>query len=553
MFDPNEFKRRFPLFDYHENQSLVYFDNAATQQKPVEVVEAIKDFYCTINANAHRSSHRLGRAATHMIETTRNKAKNFFGLNDSADIVFTSGATESLNILAYAWRSFLQKNDEILVSIFEHHANLIPWQEAANFSGAKLVYTDSLIDNWLSKVNGKTKLIALTACSNVTGCLTDLSILSELKKIYPEVIIILDASQLIAHRSVNFKDISCDFLVGSAHKFYGPSGIGLLCGDHSWWPKLKPLKTGGEMISRVNYNCSEYQGGPNRFEAGTSPLSAIAGLNACFDFWDGMDRSSMENYECQLTEYLYEQLQKVCDLYPEIQLISKQKNNIGIALLVSKSIAMVDVANWLDTKNIAVRVGDHCARIYWREKDYQSGLRISLAAYNTFEDVNILVKALGDFFTEKIDQCSGSNVLDYGSDGYYENFSHLNLDVLFNSKTWEKRYRFILRISKELSNKPILRKDKFLVEGCEAKTWIDCEKKYERFFFAVDSESALIKGLAVLLLSNIQGETGERINQFDVERYFSGLDLSNHFSPSRMNGVYQLWAKMLHCTKSYRN
>ncbi len=531
MFDPIYFKSQFPLFDHSENQSLVYLDNAATTQKPQCVIDAIVDFYTKANGNANRSSHRLARVATNLLEKARLQAAEFIGAESKNTIVFTSGATESLNIIANGFRDKLSSGDEIILSLVEHHANIVPWQEVCHSSNAKLVFAEINLNNVKSLVNKKTKIISVTAASNALGLVTDLNSLREIKKQYPDIIIVLDGSQLVAHKPVDIKSWPCDFFVCSAHKFYGPTGVGLLYGRESLLSCLLPLKFGGEMIDNVELHKSYYVTGPERFEGGTSPLSAIAALSACFDFWSKQDRAQMVQYENLLTGYLYEKINKLCDKYPEIYLVGDKKSNIGIATLASNQYSMADIGFWLDEENIAVRVGNHCAQPLFRSLNVRSVLRISLAAYNTREDIDKCVSSFEGFLRE-----NSQPYLLPKEKGYFD-VSLLDYRELYGLNNWQHRYKKIMQWGSLLPSRPRLRSEENLVVGCESFLWLSGEKKEGKYYFWVDSDSAVVKGLAAVILCRVFGEKKETILAIDFQQYFLDLGLEKHLSQSRVNGV----------------
>lgn len=529
-FDPLVFKKQFPLFDHKENQSLVYLDNAATTQKPQCVIDAIGDFYTRINANANRSSHRLGRAATQVIDATRDQTAHFINA-ETEEIVFNSGATEGINIIANGLSKTVQADNEIILSIAEHHANLVPWQELAQSRGAKLQYVQTDLSDLKHKLSSKTKIIALTAVSNTLGKIADLSFINEIKNTHPNIIFIVDASQLAAHRTIDVKAINCDFLVFSAHKIYGPSGLGVLYGKKDMLAMLDPLLFGGEMIKRVELFSSHYVSGPERFEAGTSPLAAIAGFNACLTFWSLQDRQAMKQYESYLCLYLYEKLKYFSQSYKDIKILSESENNIGLLSISSDVYSMLDIAYWLDEKNIAVRVGDHCTQPLWKSIGVSGVLRISLAAYNTTEDIDKLIEALTGFML------AHKEVSNSERDSSKNN---VDVDELLKLNIWQKKYKKIMQWGKQYSPPLNIRVDENIVAGCETSLWLQARQNNNRYFFAVDSDSTVVKGLALLIIAGLENKTVQEIQCFDFSSYFSSLGLDKYLTQSRVNGLYAL-------------
>ncbi|MGH1485735.1 MAG: aminotransferase class V-fold PLP-dependent enzyme [Cellvibrionaceae bacterium] len=535
MFDPIQFKKNFPLFCQAENQSLVYLDNAATTQTPQCVIDAIAHFYTSANANANRSSHRLARQATAVVEETRKKAADFMGAKSRDEIVFTSGATESLNIIANGVKKTLTASDEVIVSYAEHHANLVPWQEAVKEHGAKLVFSEPDLSDLYLLITNNTKIVSITAASNGLGFVNDLSVLKKIKHDHPSIIIVLDVSQLSAHQSIRVKDLSCDFCVSSPHKFYGPTGIGLLYGKKDYLNRLSPLCFGGEMVNKVGLYNSSYVDGPERFETGTSPLASIAGLNACFDFWLSQDREEMQKYESFLVNFLHEKLFNFCQKNTMLSLLTRPENNIGIAALtIAAPFSLADIAIWLDQHNIALRVGDHCAQPLWQYLNVNKTLRISLCAYNTKADIECLLDCLSHFFDESsFSITSSKTIVEYG-------YLQCDWNELIRPMVWQKRYKIIMQWGRLLDRNDVIRKDTFLLQGCESNVWIDCSLTEDRYYFSIDSDSNFIKGLAVVLLCRVQAKSAEDIMAVDFNKYFSDLGLGKHLSPTRTNGFHSL-------------
>lgn len=548
-FDSADFIAQFPLFSQPENASLVYLDNAATTQKPQCVIDAITHYYLHQNGNAQRASHRLARAATTMVEQTRTRAASFLGTTNSQEVVFTSGATGALNMIAYGLADRCGAGDEILLTHSEHHANLVPWQRIAQSHGSQLTFFPEdrgipCMKQWRLVVNERTRIIAFSAASNVLGHCVDLSIIADIKAAFPNIIVVVDASQIACHVPLQAQQWQCDFLVCSAHKFYGPSGIGLLFGKAELLATLDPQLVGGEMVNHVGRYNSTFVDNVQRLEAGTSSLSAIAGLGACLAFWQQQDRVAMHQYEQALTAYLYEQLLLVCDLRSGLQVVSSAKNNIGIATLISTStdFALNDLAHFLDEHDIAVRVGDHCAQPLWASLGavYGSdkGLRIALTAYNTHAHIDVLVSTISAFLlvdhgrVQRSEQTHLSHMA--------EDFSDIDWQALLTVKSWPQRYKLLVRWGSRLEQKPHIHEEAFLVKGCESKAWFQHQSQGDQHYFLIDSHSNIIKGLSVLLLVWFNGKTREEIASINVIERYEQLGLQKQLSPSRMNGFVAL-------------
>lgn len=546
-FNSTAFKQQFPLFSHAENAQLVYLDNAATTQRPQCVIDAMSDFYSRYNANTHRSSHRLARAATSMVEMVRGQAADFLNARAHDEIIFTRGATEALNLLSQSLAKNLRPGDQIVLSAAEHHANLVPWQMVANQYQLELrflpdVQGEPQLDKLPQLLTEKTKVVALSAASNALG----FRIAVEwIKPLLPDACqLVVDASQRLAHDVVDVQAWDCDFLVGSAHKFYGPTGIGLLYGRAESLAKLPPWQGGGEMISRVTLESSEYAAAPHRFEAGTSSLAAIAGLGAALTFLQSQNREAMATYESHLNRYLHSELTRLTQTLP-IKLLTSHNNNVGIAALVCRpesSLSVSDIADWLDQHDIAVRVGHHCAQPLMDSLGQAGSLRVSLAAYNNRDDVDALIHALERLPFESREIPASSTE---GGEWLGDDLSSVSLDELANQPSWQKRYRQLTRWANLLQPKPEIRCETNRVHGCESEVWMVHQQQGDRHCFAIDTDSRVIQGLSVLLLVLLDNRTAEEIRSVDVNQTFVELGLEKYLSESRSNGFRALLDQML--------
>jgi len=546
-FDPIAFKQQFPLFSQTENEDLVYLDNAATTQKPQCVIDALGHFYSHNNGNAQRSSHRLARQATNMIDTVREQARVFLGANKKEDIVFTQGATHSINMIAYGLRKQLTANDCIAVSYGEHHANLLPWQEVSHATDCELMLASPTLDELTKKTAGNTKnikVIAISLASNALGTQTDIATLHTIKKHYPNSIIVLDITQWLAHQPITLSALPCDFAACSAHKFYGPTGLGLLYGKYDYLAKLEPLLTGGEMVDTVSPQKSLYHSGYRGLEAGTSSMAAIASLGACLAFWAEQDRNAMAAHEALLTQHLHQQLQKICKKNSYLSLLTQAKNNIGIASIACNApYSIADLALWLDKKNIAVRAGEHCTQLLWKKSHAHikgGTLRLSIAAYNTLVDINAVVAAIEEY-CDMIDNADSTNTLTV--------FETMDWQALLDKKSWQQRYKQLILWGRSMDEQAQIRQPAYFIKGCESSVWLKHHLNNEKHYFIVDSDSAVIKGLAALVLCRINNKSTKEIETIDFDTYFNSIGLSQHLSESRQNGFNSLFQAMINFTK----
>lgn len=541
-FNANAFRQHFPLFQQSENRSLVYLDNAASHQRPQCLIDAIVHFYSHQNANAHRSSHRLARAATQAIETSRQKAADFLGAEHKDTIVFTRGATEALNLLAASLCQELQAGDEILLSEIEHHANLVPWQMAAEkyqltlkFIPYSISQRQLELESLTELVSDKTKIVSISGASNTLGCITQLG---TIKSTLPsDSLFIVDAAQLCAHQVINVQQLDCDFLVCSAHKFYGPSGVGLLYGKPHRLDDLAPWQGGGEMVNEVKLQGSIYAAAPHKFEPGTSALADIAALASSLDFIKQQNFSAMQQHEEGLCRQLHQGLQGLA----HIQLHTRIQNNIGIVSF-SCGGKEDELAHILDQSDIAIRSGQHCTHPLLAKLGCSDILRASIAAYNTSADIQTLVEAVKNWNNEQQDEehlgekrINANQQINQGVQ-----LLQFNNEDLLKLNNWKKRHKLILRWGQLLPQQDHIRSDSNLVSGCETKLWLHAKQKADKIIFHWDSDSRLIRGLAAVCINPVQGKNKQTIAVTDFQKILSDLGLEQHLSPSRNNGIHSL-------------
>ena len=396
--DIEKIRKEFPFLDEkNTGKKVIYLDSAATSQNPISVIYAQADYYKYSNANPHRGAHFLSWKATEAFESTREKVKDFINAEKSEEIIYTRNATESLNLLAYSYASEnLKKGDEIVISILEHHANLVPWQRVCKETGAilKYVYLNddySLnYDELKEKITEKTKIVSITASSNVTGEMTDQKLITKLAH-QVGAISIVDACQLAPHKKIDVKDLDCDFLAFSAHKMYGPMGIGILYGKYDLLEKLKPYNLGGDMIEYVYEQESTFAKPAQKFEAGTQDVGGVVGLSAAIDFMNEIGVENIYDHENKLARYAYDLIKDI----DHIKVFFPEKRKTGsVVSFTFDDIHPHDVATILDMKGIAVRSGHHCAMPLHTYLDVSSTCRASFAIYNTKEEVEYFAKEL---------------------------------------------------------------------------------------------------------------------------------------------------------------
>lgn len=379
------------------SKGIIYLDNAATTQRPRQVIEAVSNFYKFKNANPHRGAHYLSIEATNIYDKARNTVSKFINANSDEEIIFTRGTTESINLVAYSYAmEFLDEDDEILISILEHHSNLCTWQKVAQKTGAKLkyVYLDKNmqidIEDFSSKLNEKTKLVAITGASNTVGTCPDIKKIIDLAKKNRSVTLI-DAAQLAPHVKIDVKELDSDFLVFSGHKMFADFGIGVLYGKKSILDKMPPYHYGGDMIEYVYEQESTYAQLPYKFEAGTQNVGGAVSLMSAIEYIEGIGIENIYNYEKSLTDYAYNRIKEL--KYVDVYTTQANKRS-PIVLFNVKGVHPHDVSSIIDTKNIAIRSGHHCAAPLHSYLGLNSTCRASFAVYNTFEEIDKLIDGL---------------------------------------------------------------------------------------------------------------------------------------------------------------
>ena len=391
----NNIKKDFPLL---ENENITYLDSGATTQKPIQVIKAVEEFYQKYNANPHRGAYSLSVEATEQYENTRTKIAKFINAKHREEIIFSKNATESLNLIAYSYGlDNLKKDDEVVISIMEHHSNLVPWQKMTKQTGSKLKYmyinenyeiTDEEIEN---KITEKTKIVGITHVSNVLGTINNV------KKIIKYAhkkgaVVIVDASQSIPHMKIDVQDLDADFLVFSGHKMLAPLGIGVLYGKREILNKMTPFLMGGDMIEYVYEQDTTFAPLPNKFEAGTQNVEGVIGLGAAIDYIENLGYDKIQEIEHEVISYARQELSKLD--YLTLYTTTNEKNHSSVISFNIKGVHPHDVASILDSEGVCVRSGNHCAQPLMRFLGIDSTCRASFYIYNTKDDVDKLVKAL---------------------------------------------------------------------------------------------------------------------------------------------------------------
>ena len=388
------YEKDFPILKQKVNRKrLIYLDNAATSQKPSQVIQAMNDFYEKDNANVHRGLHELSMRSSFAYEKAHEIVGNFINASEE-EIIFTKGTTESLNLLAYTLTKSLKKGDEIILTEMEHHSNIVPWTELAKEKGIKIKVIplkDYQLDLKKFKLllTKKTKIVSLTHISNVLGTINPIKEIIKISHKY-KALVIIDAAQSISHMKIDVKELDCDFLAFSGHKMFGPTGIGVLYGKKKLLEKLPPFQFGGGMIKEVSFNKTTFNDLPWKFEAGTPNIAEAIGLVKAIEYINKIGLENIQAHNQELTNYAIERLSKIKDL----KIIGPKDNQLGVISFYIKDIHPHDVSEFLNGEGIAIRSGNHCAMPLMNILKIQGTNRISLQIYNTTKDIDALIIAL---------------------------------------------------------------------------------------------------------------------------------------------------------------
>jgi cysteine desulfurase/selenocysteine lyase len=396
-FDAQALKRDFPILRERVNgRPLIWLDNAATTQKPQSVIDRLKYFYEHENSNVHRAAHELAARATDAYESAREKVRRFLNASSTREIIFVRGATEGINLVAQSWgRRNIQKDDEIIITWLEHHANIVPWQMLCAEKGARLRVApvdDSgqvLLDEYEKLLGPKTRLVALPQVSNALGIVPPVSEMIEAAHRHGAKVL-LDGAQSVSHMRVDVQSLDCDFFVFSGHKVFAPTGIGVVYGKSEVLEHMPPWQGGGSMIQDVTFEKTLYQLPPQRFEAGTGNIADAVGLGAAIDYLDRAGMANISRHEHGLLTYATELLLRI----PGVHIIGTAREKAGVLSFVLDGFRTEEIGDYLNRNGIAVRSGHHCAQPILRRFGLESTVRASLALYNTLEDIDTLVTAL---------------------------------------------------------------------------------------------------------------------------------------------------------------
>ena len=549
-FTPKKFRDQFPLIqnmlsgdlNLQPKKNIIYFDNAATTQKPYDVIKRQVDFYEQQNANVHRASHTLSNLSTSAYEKSRQIVQIFIGANAKEEIIWTKGATESINIVTQSLaRDTLNVGDEIVLSVSEHHANIVPWQIVAEQTGAIIKTLPLTSDGYIditqldTVITQKTRFVACSHISNVLGRINPiLPVIKKAKSV--GAITLIDGAQAVAHINIDVKALDCDFYVFSAHKMFGPTGVGVLDGKKILLERMIPYQSGGEMIKRVSFNKkTTFNQLPFKFEAGTPNIAGVIAFGECINFLKPflIDPASLYiQYEKTLTKYCYDALAKI----NQVRFVVDGLPDIGVISFSILGHHNHDISTSLDTYGIAIRSGHHCAMPLMQELAMDGCLRVSLCAYNTKQEIDVFISCLQNILGDNhnSDPDLTSVPINLNNDEML-----MVIDKFAKAKSWDSKHREIMLIGNNLCRlEKFHRNNDSLISGCESSAWLivtSCEQL--KYHFVGDSDAKIVRGLLFIVLSVFNNKTAKEIATVDIHGYFKKLGLENHLSPSRSNGL----------------
>lgn len=525
-------RRDFPILAQTVNgHPLCYLDNAATTQKPRQVVEAISNYYYSDNANIHRSAHTLANRATQCFEDVRHKVAKCLNAKESCEIVWNRGTTEAINLVAFCFvKPRLKEGDRILLQQDAHHANIVPWQRVAQETGAiidVIPVREGVVDlaAYRQLLTRQPAFIALSHVSNVLGTIHPIAEMCRMAA-STDIPVMVDGAQASPHLAIDVQTLGCDFYAFSGHKMFGPTGIGVLWGKKEWLEKMPPWQSGGEMIEHVSFNKTRFAGLPYRFEAGTPDIAGVIGLGAALDYLDSLDQSRIHTQEHNVLAHALE----CCSAVPGFELMPQGPDTVSLFSFQLANHHQQDVALWLDRQGIAVRAGHHCAMPLIESMGLPGTLRASFTFYNTLDEAENLARHLDEISRENTTQVPIANTQVRVNPELFT--------AVENARNPQLRYRALMKLGSALPVDESLRQPRFVVAACETATWLALETDNEgRLAIRADSEARILRAILALIIEKANGLTAKELQSMDLRATLTRLDLSRHLSPTRGNGI----------------
>ena len=542
-------RANFPaLHQQVHGKPLVYLDSAASSLKPQCVVDCLAHYYAHEHSNVHRGVHYLSQRATDRYEAARKSVARFIGAESEKNIVFTRGTTEAINLVASTYgRKYIQPGDEILTTVMEHHSNLVPWQLLAKERDAQLRVLDvSLagtisVDAFVRQMNNRTRLIALGHVSNSLGTLHPVEdIIAEAHK--RNIVVLLDGAQGLPHLPLDMQALDCDFYCASSHKAYGPTGVGFLYGKEELLEDLPPWHGGGDMIEEVHRTSSTWAEVPHKFEAGTPNIAGVIGMAAAIDYLEGIGMDILRKKEEALLDYTHAELQAVSGL----MIVGTASQKVGAVSFLLEEHHPYDVGHALDQAGIAVRTGHHCTMPLMKYFGIPGTVRASLGAYNTKEDIDILVARLNEIVAEHSRKNLASTTTDQvdspsSTEESIETRKAALLEDLELFEDADDRREYLIELGENL--KAIdnsLKIEANRIHGCLAMVWLHSTVRGGRIYFEADSDALITRGMIALLVRLMDGQAPQTILQTDLFALVNDIGLPSLITARRKNGLNRM-------------
>jgi cysteine desulfurase/selenocysteine lyase len=560
-FDAMRVRADFPILSREiHGRPLIYFDNAATTQKPQAVLDALAHYYSNDNANIHRAVHLLSEQATRAYEEARLKMCRFLGAAEPREIIFTRGTTEGINLVSQSWgRTNLRAGDEIIISAMEHHSNIVPWQILCEQTGAVLRVVpisddgEFLLDEYEKLLSERTRLVAVVHISNSLGTLAPVRRIIELAH-NRGALVLIDGAQSAPHLPIDVQELDCDFFAMSGHKIYGPTGIGVLYGKARLLERMPPYQGGGDMIKSVTFAKTTYADLPNKFEAGTPHIAGAIGLGTALDYLESVGRERIVAHEEMLLRYATERMREI----PGVRLIGNAPHKAAVISFVidDPPMASLDIGTKLDLQGIAVRTGHHCCQPVMDRFGIPGTTRISLALYNTTAEIDAFVDALRNLIANAAakDQpaapARGEPAYPRAAADSPQAAAEEMIEEFDLFDDWADRYQYIVERGAEIPPLPdVFRTESNRVRGCQSTVYLWARKKpgtADVIEFLAYSDADLVRGLIALLERLFSGQKAEAILSFDVEGFFARLGLDQHLTLGRRNGMAAMVQRIRH-------
>lgn len=556
-FDVSQIRFDFPILEQRiRGKPLIYFDNAATSQKPQVVIDALMNYYKRENANIHRGVYQLSLEASTAYEEAREEVARFINAADAHECLFTRGTTESINLLASTWgRANLKAGDEIILSALEHHSNIVPWQMCCALTGAiiRVAPIDDrgtlILEEYQKLLSPRTKLVAMTHQSNALGTMNDIKLLARLAH-EQGALFLADGAQWVTHHPTDVQDLNVDFYAFSGHKLYGPTGIGVLYGKRKWLEKMPPYQGGGDMIESVSFEKTTYAGLPNKFEAGTPHIAGVIGLHAAINYLRELGMENIAAHEETLLLHATRRLQEVQGL--RLVGTSPQKSGVISFLLESPCIAPVDVGAELDLDGIAVRTGHHCCQPLMNRLHITGTIRMSFGLYNTIEEIDAIVASLKRIRTKKQAEIPRCAELPMQADVRYPEAAASTpnaaaselIDAFQFLADWPQRYEYIIDLGKKMLPLPESEKvEANRIKGCQSTVFLSARKRpgsHDIMDFLAYSNADIVSGLIAILQRVYSGQKAKDILAFDIDGFFQQLGIDQNLAMQRRIGLGEM-------------